>query len=159
LLSDLLDQIGLTMSNAVWGVAILVALFVISIAVVVLIVVLMPADYFLDKKSAAEPPKGYAALRWSVLVLKNLLGAALVVVGGVMLVSPGQGVLTLLIGVMLLDFPGKRRLEQKLVGQPRVLASINRLRGYFHKSPLRLEDKPPAAERIGNESAKPPSEH
>jgi hypothetical protein len=31
---------------------------------------------------------------------------------------PGQGILTVLIGVMLLEFPGKRRLERAIVGRP-----------------------------------------
>lgn len=56
-----------------------------------------------------------------------------------MLFTPGPGVLTILIGVMLLNFPGKRRLERKLVERPRVLEAINRLRARFGKAPLILE--------------------
>jgi hypothetical protein len=44
---------------------------------------------------------------------------------------PGQGMLTVLIGFVLIDLPGKRRLERKLVGRPRILRAINRLRKRF----------------------------
>jgi hypothetical protein len=74
-------------------------------------------------------------------VLKNLLGLGLVALGLLLSLPgiPGQGLLTGLIGIMLLDFPGKRRLERKLVGMPRVLAAINRLRHRYGKVPLVLD--------------------
>ncbi|HYG08570.1 MAG TPA: hypothetical protein VD835_01220, partial [Pyrinomonadaceae bacterium] len=53
---------------------------------------------------------------------------------------PGQGVLTILMGVMLLDFPGKRRLELKLVSRPNVLRAINRIRQRFDRPPLQLDE-------------------
>jgi hypothetical protein len=52
---------------------------------------------------------------------------------------PGQGVLTILLGIMLLDLPGKRRLEQKILKQPKVLKKINSLRQKFSKPPLVLD--------------------
>jgi hypothetical protein len=80
-------------------------------------------------------------LRWGGLVVKNLLGAFLVLLGVLMSLPgvPGQGVLTILLGVMLLDFPGKRKLELKLVSRPKVLRTINRIRHRFDKSPLLLD--------------------
>jgi hypothetical protein len=45
-----------------------------------------------------------------------------------MLVLPGQGVLTLCVSLFLLDFPGKRRLERRILGYPPVLHALNRLR-------------------------------
>jgi hypothetical protein len=52
---------------------------------------------------------------------------------------PGQGILTILLGLMLLDLPGKRAWEQKLVKRPKVLQTINQLRGKFGKPPLVLD--------------------
>jgi hypothetical protein len=52
---------------------------------------------------------------------------------------PGQGILTILLGIMLLDFPGKRDLEHRLVSQPRVLNTINKLRHKFSKDNLVLD--------------------
>ena len=61
-------------------------------------------------------------------LLKNLLGAALVLLGLVMLVTPGQGLLTLLAGLLLMNFPGKYQLERWLVMRPGVLRALNWLR-------------------------------
>jgi hypothetical protein len=81
-------------------------------------------------------------LRWGGLVLKNLLGAFLVLFGVVMSLPgvPGQGVLTILLGVMLLDFPGKRQLELKLVSRPKVLRTVNGIRRRFDRPPLVLDE-------------------
>ena len=51
---------------------------------------------------------------------------------------PGQGLLTILIGLILLDFPGKRGLERRLVSRPSVLAAINRLRARFGRPAMEL---------------------
>jgi hypothetical protein len=55
-----------------------------------------------------------------------------------MLFLPGQGILTMLIGVTMLDFPGKRRMEAKMIGQPAVLSTINNMRQKFGKPPLTI---------------------
>ncbi|WP_406696433.1 PGPGW domain-containing protein [Singulisphaera sp. Ch08] len=129
---------ALTARGIAWAVAIFVGLFLGSLAVVMVLLVKLPATYFLD----SHPREGWGGqhpvVRWAVLVVKNLLGAVLVGVGIVMLVTPGQGVLTMLIGIMLLDFPGKRRLEKKLIGRPTALRAINRLRARFGKPPVIL---------------------
>ena len=67
--------------------------------------------------------------------MKNLLGVVLVALGIVMSLPgvPGQGILTILLGIMLLDFPGKRNLEHKMVSRPQVLNAINKLRHRFGK--------------------------
>jgi hypothetical protein len=51
---------------------------------------------------------------------------------------PGQGLLTILLGIMLLDFPGRHHLEQKLLSKPSIVNTINGLRGRFGKPPLEL---------------------
>jgi hypothetical protein len=69
------------------------------------------------------------------------LGILLVVLGGIMAlpVIPGPGILMLVLGVILLDFPGKRRLEQWLVHRATVLNAMNRLRQRYGKPPLFVE--------------------
>jgi hypothetical protein len=52
---------------------------------------------------------------------------------------PGQGILNILLGIMLLDFPGKRSLEYRLVSRPQVLSTINKLRHRFGKPKLVLD--------------------
>ena len=55
----------------------------------------------------------------------------------VMLVVPGQGLLTILIGVMLTDFPGKYALERRLISQPSIFNAINWIRDKAGKEPLK----------------------
>ena len=49
---------------------------------------------------------------------------------------PGPGVLIIFVGIMLLDFPGKRELERRLVSRPGILGKINGLRTRYGKPPL-----------------------
>jgi Na+/H+ antiporter NhaD/arsenite permease-like protein len=69
-------------------------------------------------------------------VLRNALGAVLVLLGLAMLVLPGQGLLTLLVGLFLIDFPGKHRALQRLLGRPKVLRVVNKLRAQRGTPPL-----------------------
>ncbi len=75
-----------------------------------------------------------------LLIGKNALGYIFVVAGFIMLVLPGQGIFTILIGIMLLNFPGKYRLEQWIVARRPVLRSINWLRRRAGRAPLVLDE-------------------
>ena len=72
-------------------------------------------------------------------ILKNVAGAIALTAGFLMLLTPGQGVLTILVGVILCDFPGKRTLERKLIARPLVLSTINRIRRRHKRPPIVLE--------------------
>jgi len=98
----------------------------------------LPADYFRRDHHATRHHKQSAALRLLGLLGKNLLGIVLVCTGVAMLVLPGQGILTILIGLMLINFPGKRALEQRLVQQPTVLRAMNWMRAKAHQPALEL---------------------
>ena len=125
------------------GVALFLVMFFVSLAAVTIILVKLPANYFADHHHLPFAEQ-HPILRWLGLILKNLLGLLLVVVGILLSLPgiPGQGLLTIVIGVMLMDFPGKRGLEKKLVSQPRVLNAINGLRARFGKPPLVLDESP-----------------
>jgi hypothetical protein len=106
-----------------------------------LILTRIPADYFL----AEQPPlgrflSGRPALRGVLVALKNVLGGVLVVAGLLMLVLPGQGVLTLLVAFTLLDVPHKRRIELWIVARRPVLRAINWIRRKASKAPLLLPE-------------------
>ncbi len=75
-------------------------------------------------------------LRMLVLLLKNLLGIILFFMGILMLVLPGQGILTILTGLVLLDFPGKFLLLRWLARKERILNSLNWVRKKGHKAPF-----------------------
>ncbi len=113
--------------------------FVASLAAVAAVVGRIPADYFRDGCASAVTGRRSCA-RWIGLILKNVAGVLLILLGLLLSLPgiPGQGLLTVLIGVMLLDFPGKRRLERRLVSLPRVLTAVNALRARFGKPALRL---------------------
>lgn len=132
---------GLTWQRALIGVAIFVVTFSVSLGIVSLVLVKLPADHFRknhkEKFWAGRSP----VLRIAAVVGKNILGWFLVAVGIVLSLPgvPGQGLLTILLGVMLVDFPGKHRLEQKLLHRPSIKNSINKLRARFGKRPLELD--------------------
>ncbi len=62
--------------------------------------------------------------------------------GAIMLFTPGQGILVILVGLWLAEFPGKRQLERKIIAIPGVVASINQVRLRAGRSPLTMHDKP-----------------
>ena len=75
------------------------------------------------------PTRRFAALVAAAAVV-------LVLAGLIMLVVPGQGLLTLAVGLVLVDFPGKYRLERWLVTRPPVWRAINWLRKRAGREPL-----------------------
>ncbi len=124
-------------------VASLVMLLVSAIAVP-WIVLRLPADYY---ASAAPRPRFSmlpAPVRVPLLLLKNAFGVLLLAAGLAMLVLPGQGLLTCLLALALLDFPGKRRAERWLVTRPAILASLNWLRRRGGRPPLLVDTDAPA---------------
>ena len=93
------------------------------------VVTLLPKDYFARAERLAWRTSFDAPLlSLIVAMLKNLLGLLLVVLGLIMLVTPGQGIVTLLIGLLLMNFPGKYHLERWLIMRPGVLRGLNWLR-------------------------------
>lgn len=118
--------------------ALSIVLFVLSVIGVPWFLARVPADYFsrherveLGLPGRPRPP-WWALLRFG----KNLLGLVLFVAGIAMLVLPGQGLLTLVVSLFLLDFPGKRRIERRILGYRPVLRALNRLRLRAGRPPL-----------------------
>lgn len=109
-----------------------------SIGIVLRIVLGLPEDYF---EADASPRVAWTLWR----VLRNAAGVVLVAVGAVLSIPgvPGQGVLTILVGLFLVDFPRRQQLERALARRPAVLESLNRLRARFARAPLR----PPPPQR------------
>lgn len=109
-----------------------------SLAVVARVVVVLPEDYF-ERASTQHRP-------WTVRrVVRNGVGVVLVGVGIVLSLPgvPGQGLLTILVGLFLVDFPRRRQLERALARRRGVLPALNRLRARFGRAPLR----PPPPQR------------
>lgn len=123
------------------GVVLFLITFSISLGIVSFILVRIPPDYFKKDNPRKVLPNHNRAVRSLVIALRNILGVFLVALGIVLSLPgvPGQGILTILLGIMLLDFPGKRGLEYKLVSRPKVRQAINKLRNKFGKPELILE--------------------
>jgi hypothetical protein len=126
-----LDARAVFVAAAVW-----LAATVLTVGVVALVVVNLPPTHFVRDASPRATPRDAGG--WLRLVARNLVGLALILLGAALSLPgvPGQGVLTMLIGAMLLDVPGRRRLERWLVGRPGVLAALNRLRARWGKPAL-----------------------
>lgn len=140
-LTQYIGSWGLTWGQVLLGILISVVTFVGSIGVVTIVLVKLPANYFHSSHEREFMTSRHPFLRLFGIFLKNLLGLALVGLGIIMSVPgvPGQGVLTILLGIMLLDFPGKRALETRLVSRPSVYRGVNHLRARFGKPPLMLD--------------------
>jgi hypothetical protein len=132
--------LALTWRKVLLGIAIFLVSFFANLGIVSLILVKLPADHFSKNRKtkfwAGRRPWIHAAK----VIGKNIGGILLVALGVVLSLPgvPGQGLLTILLGIMLLDFPGRDRLEQKLLSKPSIVNTINSLRGRFDKPPLEL---------------------
>jgi hypothetical protein len=131
----LADNAGLTTSLLVLSVVLLVG----SIWLGHYYLTTIPPDYFVrphipfEKLRCRRP-----ALWWALMIAKNLLGVVLMLIGLIMFVTPGQGLLTLMMGLALTNFPGKQRLERTILKQPLVCDAVNRMRARANRAPLVL---------------------
>lgn len=117
--------------------------FVGSLILIPILCVRMGEDYFMPQRDQDVTLAGrHPVIRWTGLILKNIIGMLLVLAGLAMLFLPGQGVLTIVIGIMMLNFPGKRRLELWMIRLPGVLRVINGLRARAKHAPLQLPEEP-----------------
>ncbi|MGQ0541926.1 MAG: PGPGW domain-containing protein [Blastocatellia bacterium] len=130
---------SLTWGRILIGTGLFVGSFFLSILVVAIVIVKIPANYFSSHYQQDFLPNSSWFTRWGVTIFKNLVGAVLVLAGIVMLIGPGQGILTILIGLIMLDIPGKRPLEARIIKRPAVLAAVNSLRHRYNKPPLILD--------------------
>jgi hypothetical protein len=103
------------------------------------IVARMPADYFVAERGGAFG-QAHPALRVLFHLVKNAFGGVLLLAGIAMLFLPGQGLLTILASLSLLDFPGKRRLELQIVRLRAIQGAIVWLRRRAGRPPLQYPE-------------------
>lgn len=117
-----------------------VVLLIVSIAIIPWVVIKIPDDYFHEHyRVRVSKSSGHPLIAQLLACLKNLIGFIFVIFGILMLILPGQGILTILIGLFLMNFPGKYQFERKIVSLPRVLKSLNWIRAKANKPPLMVE--------------------
>ncbi len=100
------------------------------------ILIRLPPDYFQHHHYKPWFANHHPVIRSIGLTIKNIVGIIFLLAGIAMLVLPGQGLLTMLLGIVFIDFPGKHRIEQKLIRHPQVLKAINALRAKAGKPPF-----------------------
>ena len=114
-------------------------IFIFSILGVSWLVSQIPETYFLHKKRQPQIWKSkFPLLRLITLILKNIIGVLLIIGGLMMLVLPGQGLITLVTGFLFIDYPGKYKLERRLVASPLILKSLNWIRKKSNKPRLKI---------------------
>ena len=104
-----------------------IILLIVSILFIPVIIAGLPDDYFINPaRSTRRRPLNPGVLAW--LIAKNSLACLLILCGLIMLITPGQGLLTLLAGIFILEFPGKHKFERLLARQPNILKTLNWIR-------------------------------
>ena len=102
--------------------------FVGTLIAIPAILIRLPPDYFKNHHHKPWFANHHPVIRTLGLLIKNIAGIIFLLAGIAMLFLPGQGLLTMLLGILFIDFPGKHRLEQKLIQHPQVLKAINAFR-------------------------------
>jgi archaellum biogenesis protein FlaJ (TadC family) len=118
-----------------------VLLFFLALFGLPLIIIAMPANYFVRPKKHRLDRYGHPVVTAILLAAKNILGLVFIVIGIVLLFMPGQGLLAIFAGIMLLNFPGKHRLELAIICRPSIRRVIGWIRSRAKKPPLILPDE------------------
>jgi hypothetical protein len=130
---------------AVWLVAGSLLTLAVGIFIGPWLVLRLPADYFTyRRRHAARTTRGHPVLALLLTTAKNVIGATLVVFGICLFVLPGQGIITLVAGLLVMNYPGKFRLERWLVQRRGVLPALNWLRRRYGRDLLIEPDREPA---------------
>jgi len=132
---------SLTWGSIALGVGLFLGSLLISFLAIGIVMVKIPANYFSPRYEQSFLPDSHWSVRWGALILKNVLGVFLIGIGILLSLPgvPGQGILTILLGLIMIDIPGKRPIEARIIKRPTVLAAANNLRERYGKPPLELD--------------------
>ncbi len=119
------------------GLILSIVMCVLSILLLPFLICRIPEDYFLHNPSESKPHTS-PLIRGGSWLFRNIAGYILVLAGIIMLFVPGQGLLTILLGAILIDFPGKRRLEDRLIGIRHIRTTLNWIRKKYHVNALKF---------------------
>ena len=124
--------------------SILIGLGTLSISILIFSIMAMgwfiaqiPEDYFIhDKRQGNHWNKYSSKARIAIVIFKNIFGGIMLIGGLFLLILPGQGLLTMIIGLLLIDYPGKFKLEQKIISIPSIFKGLNWFRAKAKKTNL-----------------------
>src|SRR5215218_1502218 len=128
---------SLTWTQILLGVGLFLGSLTFSFLSIGIVMVKIPENYFSSHYQQDFMPGSPWIVRWGAVVAKNIFGFLLVILGIILSLPgvPGQGILTILLGLIMLDIPGKRPLEARIIKRPVILATINNLRARYQKPP------------------------
>ena len=132
---------SLTLSKILLGIGLFLLSLSFSFVSIGVVMVKIPENYFSSHYQQDFMPNSRWIVRWGVVILKNVCGVFLILLGVVLSLPgiPGQGVLTILLGLIMIDIPGKRPLEAKIIKRPAILSAINKLRARYNKPALVMD--------------------
>lgn len=110
--------------------------FLLSLMGLSWLISIIPHNYFVDKKRVSLIKMKNPLMWLPIIIIKNSIGLVLILCGILMLILPGQGVLTIITGLIFLDYPGKFRFERSLVRNKLILNSMNWIRRKLDKPDL-----------------------
>lgn len=137
-IAALMGMPGWFWSAGAVGLLLAAAMFVLSNVLLVIVLVALPVDFFSRPATRVFGGDRHPVLAVAILIAKNVVGTVVILTGIVLALPgvPGPGTLLIVVGLALVDFPGKRRLEARLAGHERVLGAINAMRARFGRPPL-----------------------
>lgn len=132
---------SLTLGRVLLGAGVFIGSLLVSFLAIGVVMVKIPANYFSSHYKEDFLPNSSWAVRWGAVIAKNIFGLFLIVLGILLSLPgvPGQGILTILLGLIMIDIPGKRPIEARIIKRPAVLAAVNNLRERYAKPPLILD--------------------
>lgn len=132
---------SLTLGKVLFGAGLFILSLGFSFLCIGVVMVKIPENYFSSHYQQDFMPNSSWIIRWGAVILKNIIGAFLILLGIILSLPgvPGQGILTILLGLIMIDIPGKRPLEAKIIKRPTILSAVNNLRARYKKSPLVID--------------------
>lgn len=110
--------------------------FIVSLLAIPWLIGSLSPDCFLRLSRKKQVLTPFSPWRILLTGLQNILGLLLLFAGIAMLFLPGQGLLTIIIGALLLSFPGKQKLIGALVSRPGIQRSMDWIRKKRKKPPF-----------------------
>ncbi len=103
-----------------------ILLLILTIILTPYLICLIPSNYFTNNYN----PKKHSIL---YIILLNSIGLILLLLGFIMLFTPGQGLITILFAIFIMRFPYKRKLELQLIKNDILFNTLNWIRAKFYK--------------------------
>jgi hypothetical protein len=117
-----------------------IVLMIVSLAATPWFVASLPIDYLLPKVRVSKSMDLQGAL---IQTFRNIVGLICVILGVILMFTPGPGLVVLLLGVSLAEFPGKHRVLISIAIQPNVFKSLNWMRTRGGKPPFEYPNTKP----------------